>query len=266
LLALPTLAQSAQLPAPSPAEKELAARASHVDEVTLDKNMLGFAAQFMDGKDKDAASIQRLIAGLDGIYVRDYEFDKEGQFSAEQVDQLRKYFETSQWSSLVRDRDRKTGESSDVMVKLVNGKSEGLFILDVEPKEISIVMILGSIRMEDLVMLSGVAGLGSLEQLAPQAPSPPPVPKGGHGPKRDLGPKGELGPQEELGPQGALGSQNAQVAQGAPPPPPPPAGTDRSAGAAGWGAEYAGTAGFEGGKQNQRTPLPRCKGQSPCFP
>ncbi len=265
-LASMALAQTSPAPPLEDLKKELAARASKVTEVTLGKNMLGFAAKVMNGKDKDEASTRQLIEGLDGIYVRDYEFDKEGQFTADEVDQLRKYFETSQWSSLVRDRDRKTGESSDVMVKLVNGKSEGLFILDVEPKEISIVMILGSIRMEDLVMLSGVAGLGSLEQLAPQAPSPPPVPKGGHGPKRDLGPKGELGPQEELGPQGALGSQNAQVAQGAPPPPPPPAGTDRSAGAAGWGAEYAGTAGFEGGKQNQRTPLPRCKGQSPCFP
>jgi len=40
------------LPAPSPIEKTLADRATHVTEVTLDKNMLAFAAKFMD-KDKD---------------------------------------------------------------------------------------------------------------------------------------------------------------------------------------------------------------------
>jgi hypothetical protein len=104
-------------------EKELAARASNVTEVTLGKNMLGFAAKFMKGKDKDEAATRQLIEGLDGIYVREYTFDKEGQFSMEEVEQLRKHFETSEWSPLVRERDRKSGETTDVMVKLVNGET-----------------------------------------------------------------------------------------------------------------------------------------------
>ncbi len=164
MLAMPAFAQTAQLPTPSPTEKELASRASNFTEVTLGKNMLAFAAKFMNGKDKDtdAASIGRLIEGLDGIYVRTYEFDKEGQFSTEEVEQLRKYFESSEWSSLVRERGRKTGESTDVMVKLVNGESHGLFILVVEPKELTIVMILGSINMDDLGKLKGIGGLGAL--------------------------------------------------------------------------------------------------------
>jgi hypothetical protein len=57
-LALPALAQTSQLPAPSPIEKELAARASHVDEITLDKKMLSFAANFMNGK-KTLRSLSR---------------------------------------------------------------------------------------------------------------------------------------------------------------------------------------------------------------
>jgi hypothetical protein len=77
-LAAPMLAQTSPLPLPSPVEKELAARASNVTEVTLGKNMLGFAAKFMNGKDKDEANTRQLIQGLDGIYVREYEFDKEG--------------------------------------------------------------------------------------------------------------------------------------------------------------------------------------------
>jgi hypothetical protein len=78
----------------------------------------------------------------------------------EQIEQLRKYFETSEWSSLVRERERKTGESTDVMVKLVNGESRGMFILETEPRELTIVLILGPIRMEDLGKLKGIDGLG----------------------------------------------------------------------------------------------------------
>ncbi|MGA2560566.1 MAG: DUF4252 domain-containing protein [Terracidiphilus sp.] len=162
LAAIPALAQTDELPAPSPVEKELAARASDVTEVTLGKNMLAFAAKILNSKDEDDAQVRKLIEGLQGIYVREYEFDKEGEYSAEQVDQLRKYFETNEWSSLVKSRERKSGESTDVMVKLVNGESHGLFILSAEPKELAIVLILGPIRMEDLAKLRGVGGLGVL--------------------------------------------------------------------------------------------------------
>jgi hypothetical protein len=176
-LAVPALAQTAQLPAPSPIEKELAARASNVTEVTLGKDMLGFAAKVMNDKDtnpsvnplynRDVEDTQKLIEGLDGIYVREYEFDKEGQFSAGEVEQLRKYFETSEWSPMVQERERKSGESTDVMVKLVNGESHGLFVLIVEPKELTIVLILGPIRMDELGKLNGVAGLsGALGPIA----------------------------------------------------------------------------------------------------
>jgi hypothetical protein len=182
-LAAPALAQSSQLPLAPPVEKELAARASNVTEVTLGKNMLAFAAKFMNGKDRDEAATQQLIGGLDGIYVREYEFDKEGQYSMEMIEQLRKYFETSEWSPVVRERDRKSGETTDVMVKLVNGESHGLFILEVEPKELTIVLILGPIRMEDLGKLKGIGGLGALGALDG-------VQQSSHGKDKEKGKKG----------------------------------------------------------------------------
>lgn len=160
-LAIPAAAQN-NLPLPSPVEKELAARASNVTEVTLGKNMLAFAAKFMNGKDGDQAATRRLIEGLDGIYVRDYEFDKEGQYSMVDIEKLRQYFETAEWSPIVREHDKKNGETTDVMIKTVNGETHGMFILDAEPKELSIVLILGPVKMEDLSKLSGLGGLGVL--------------------------------------------------------------------------------------------------------
>lgn len=169
VLAVPAIAQSG-LPMPSPIEKELAARASNVTEVTLGKNMLAFAAKFMDGKDKDEEATRHLIEGLDGIYVREYEFDKEGQYSAVDVDKLRSYFQTGgEWSSIVREHDKKSGESTDVMLKMVNGNPHGLFVLDAEPRELSIVLILGPVKMEDLSKLSGIGGLGVLGDLDPDS-------------------------------------------------------------------------------------------------
>ena len=161
-IALPLRAQDSQLPLPPALEKQLADRASDVTEVTLGKNMLSFASKFMDGKDKDDAAAKQLIEGLDGIYVRDYTFDKEGQYSMDDIDQLRKTFETGEWTPMVRERERKSGETTDIFVKLVNGESHGMFILTAEPKELTIVLILGPIRMDELGKLHGLAGLGAL--------------------------------------------------------------------------------------------------------
>ncbi len=163
-LGVSALAQTSPLPLPSAVEKELAARASNVTEVTLDKNMLGFASKFMN--DKGDTESRQFIQGLDGIYVREYEFDKEGQYSMEIVDQLRKHYETSEWMPMVRTRERKTGEVTDVMMRMVNGESRGMFVLEAAPKELTIVLIQGPIRMQDLGKLGSLGGLGALGDVA----------------------------------------------------------------------------------------------------
>jgi hypothetical protein len=164
----PALAQPAPTPSPSPwplpapVEKELAARAVNVTEVTLGKDMLAFASKFMDGKDKDQAAVNQLINGLDGIYVRDYEFDKEGQYSMDDVEKLRQAFETPEWIPIVRTREHNGAEITDVLMKQVNGETRGMFVLSAEPKELSIVLILGPIRMDQLGELKGLSGLSAL--------------------------------------------------------------------------------------------------------
>lgn len=152
------LAEAQNLSAPSPVEKALAARAANVSEVTLNKNMLGFAAKFMNRKED--AEVKQLIDGLDGIYIRNYEFDKPGEYAPEEVERLRASLTGGDWMPLVRERDRKSGESSDVMIRMVNGESHGLFVLSAEKKEVSVVLILGKIRMEDLGKLKGLSGVG----------------------------------------------------------------------------------------------------------
>jgi len=147
---------------PAQLEKDLAARASEVTEVTLTKSMLGFAAKFMDGKRHDDAAVKQLIEGLDGIYVREYEFDKPGQYGPEVVEQVRQAVSTSEWVPLVREQDRKHGETTEVLMKVVNGENRGMFILEAEPRELTIVLILGPVKMEDLGKLKHLSGLGAL--------------------------------------------------------------------------------------------------------
>ena len=157
--------QASGLPLPPPVEKELASRAANVTEVTLGKNMLAFASKFMGDKDDDEAETKRLIQGLEGVYVREYEFDKDSQYSLDEIDKLRQYFETAEWTPIVRERERHGGETTDVMMKMVNGETKGMFILAAEPRELTIVLILGSIHPEDISKLSHIGGLSALNDM-----------------------------------------------------------------------------------------------------
>lgn len=158
LMVAPAFAQDPSVAFPAKLQKELAARASNYTEVTLDKNMLNFGSKFMNNKDKDEAQAGQLIKKLDGIYVREYDFDKPGQYTDVDLAAIRKQFSAPLWTPMVRERS-KNGESDDIYVKLVNGEVQGMFVLDAEPKELDLVYISGPIRPEDLNKLGGNFGI-----------------------------------------------------------------------------------------------------------
>ena len=162
LLALPVVAQDVQPNFPVELDKKLAARASDVNEVTMNKTMLKFASQFLDEKDKDDVEAQRLIQNLNAIYVRNYEFSEPGQYTPEDLKTIRQQFLGPDWNPMVKVRSKKGEGDTDVYVKMVGNEVKGMFVLDAEPKELDMVYISGSIRPEDLKELSGNFGVPNL--------------------------------------------------------------------------------------------------------
>jgi hypothetical protein len=158
LVALPAAAQSSdEPPFPVTIEKQLATRASNYTEVTLDRRMLDFASRFMD-KEDDAEG-KRIVAKLNGIYVRTYEFDKPGQYTPDDLAAIRRQFQTAEWNPIVKQRSRDGSDDSDIYLKIVSGEIQGMFILNSEPKELNFVFISGPIRPEDLDEIDGNFGV-----------------------------------------------------------------------------------------------------------
>lgn len=163
-VAPPALAQGVQPQLPAALEKKLSARAQSVDEVTMDKSALKFASQFLFSKPQYRQA-RGLIENLNGIYVRDYQFAKPGEYSQEDIAAIRKLFQGSEWKLMIhtRERSKKSGEEvADIYMKAVNGTFEGMAVLDVQPTELSIVYISGPIRPEQLHELSGNFGVPKL--------------------------------------------------------------------------------------------------------
>jgi len=153
-------AQEIKLP---PSIEKLADKADEVVDVTLDANMLGVAAKFLSEGNQDEATAKKLVSGLKGIYVRSFEFSKEGEYSVADVDALRAQYQPPVWSRMVGVRSKKSGEHTDVFIRQANGNIAGLAVIAAEPRELTIVHISGNIDPEQLQHLGGEFGIPKLE-------------------------------------------------------------------------------------------------------
>jgi hypothetical protein len=150
---LPAGAQDFRMP---PALDRLAAKAQATVDITLDKSLLGLAARFLSGRDDDEVRVKRLIAGLDSVNVRSYEFDSAGEYNSADVEAVRSQLQPPAWSRVVGVRSKRNSEDVDVYVKTEsNGNLGGVVIIATEARELTIVQIAGTI---DPAQLSDIGG------------------------------------------------------------------------------------------------------------
>jgi hypothetical protein len=141
--------------------EKLAERATETVDVTLDQSTLALASGFLSKNDPDEAEVKKLIGKLKGVYVRSFEFDKEGQYSKSDVDAVRTQLKGPNWSRIVGVKSIK-GENSEIYILKNGDQIGGLVVLDAEPKELTIVHIDGNISPDDLGRLSGHMGIPEL--------------------------------------------------------------------------------------------------------
>jgi hypothetical protein len=160
LVVLPLAAQDVKMPANL---DRLEAKASEVVNVQLDGALIQLASRFLSDKDPDEANVKRLVGGLKGIYVKSFEFEEKGQYNPSDVEELRAQLRAPAWARIVGASSKKKGENSEVYLKTEGGQITGLAIIVTDPKELTIVNIVGSIRPEDIRDLGGHMGIPKID-------------------------------------------------------------------------------------------------------
>jgi hypothetical protein len=131
----------------------LAAQASDKVDVSLSGPLLQFAAKFLDDKDPDEAKVRKLIAGLEGIYVKCYSFKSANVWTQADLETIRRNLRAPEWSRIIGySGEDGTGE---IYVRTVDKKPAGVAILATEPKQLTIVNIAGAIDLASLSELGG---------------------------------------------------------------------------------------------------------------
>ena len=146
---------------------KLADKASETVNVTLDASTLAFASKFLSNE-KGEADVKRVADKLKGIIVRSFEFDKEGEYSDSDVNEIRSQLKLPEWSAIVSTRSKKGREISEVYLH----KDGGLFIISAEPKQLTVVNILGHIDPGDISNLSGQFGIPKMDNMPKKGSTP----------------------------------------------------------------------------------------------
>jgi hypothetical protein len=161
LLLLPLLAQAQPGRLVLPDFSALASRASQSVNISLDPSMLGLAGAFLSADPRAGdIDVKSLISGLQGIYVRSYTFTKTGAYSKADVDAVRAQLVSPVWVPLVSTHDPQ--DDVDIYVRRSGQHTEGMAIISAEPKEFTIVNIVGEIDLAKLAQLQGKFGVPSL--------------------------------------------------------------------------------------------------------
>jgi hypothetical protein len=136
--------------------------ASDSVSIALDAPLLAIAARFLDGGDPDERAIKEMVAGLQGIYVKSYTFDKAFAYPADDVDLVRKQLVGPAWQKIIETKDAKQQTSVDIFICQVHDKPAGLAIIATEPRQFTIVNIVGFIDLAKLHKLEGRFGIPKL--------------------------------------------------------------------------------------------------------
>jgi Domain of unknown function (DUF4252) len=138
-------------------------KASEKVDVSLNANMLQFAAKFLDTKDPEEAQVKKIITGIEGIYIRSFEFKKEGEYAPSDIDQVRNQLKAPEWSRIFGIRNSDDKENIEVWVRSTAGKVAGIAILSSDPKRLTVANLVGNVDIDSIAALGGHFGLPKMD-------------------------------------------------------------------------------------------------------
>jgi len=121
----------------------LSAKAKEKAEITLEGPLLAQALQKAPEKVKGA------VANVSRLFVRHYEFEKPGEYSNSDLENIRKQVSNSTgWSRIVSTKEEH--ESVDIYMLNQGCKTTGFLLIAAEEKELTVVHVVGSIDLASL--------------------------------------------------------------------------------------------------------------------
>lgn len=150
----------------------LSRRAAEVSEVTLDGPMLQLGVRMLSARESDPGA-RAVLARLEGVYVKSLRFQARGEYSARDLDAIRRQLQAPGWSHIVSVHSRREHEDVDVYVMSAAQGVAGMAVIAAYPRELRVVNLVGPVDPAELGRLGGHFGIPRVDAHS--------VPRTGHG-------------------------------------------------------------------------------------
>jgi hypothetical protein len=167
LIALPAASLAATPHLDIPNFNHLRAKAYDSVNVTIGGPLLRFVSHLAQSDQTDDARQKAAVGVLKDItsvQVRSFTFAEDGAYSIADIDAVREQLNAPGWTRLVEQHKREPREDTDVFMCLEDGKIKGIAVISSEPREFTIVNVIGDIDIDKLAMLEGEFGIPKLSR------------------------------------------------------------------------------------------------------
>jgi hypothetical protein len=139
-------------------------KARDVVEVNIDGKVLELAKRVLSKvKDQDAKKVGQAISGLQGIYVRVFNFENENEYNQSDVEMLRSQLQTPGWEKLANVRSKKNNQKIDIFTMFTGDTMSGVAVVITESKSVAVVNVVGPIDIDLLAELGGKLNIPNIE-------------------------------------------------------------------------------------------------------
>jgi Domain of unknown function (DUF4252) len=150
---VPALAAAQDARLKLPEFKSLAGKATESVNISLSPWLLRMAGSFIDEKDADSVATKQLLSGIKSIEIRSYQFATDFAYSSADIDGVRSQLVGPGWNQLMQVHHRDKSEDVDMYVLIENNVTKGFALIASQPREFTIINIVGSINVDDLPKL-----------------------------------------------------------------------------------------------------------------
>jgi hypothetical protein len=147
--------------APSTRAQDARLRLDHLDrlassavesvEITMNDAHARFLKRLVSLSESDQSKLKVLMSKLKGIYVRGYEFARDGEYSDADIEEIRAQLRSPGWRRIVEARNREGGDEVFFMPR--NDEIAGFAAISTEPRKVCVINIVGPMDIDDMILL-----------------------------------------------------------------------------------------------------------------
>jgi hypothetical protein len=130
----------------------LAARATESVEITMNDVQVHILRRLVSLSESDQSKLKGLLSKLKGIYVRGYEFTRDGEYSDADIEEIRAQLRAPGWERIAEVRSRNSG-GDEVFFMPRDGEIAGFAAISTKPRKVCVVNIVGAMNFDDMALL-----------------------------------------------------------------------------------------------------------------